>query len=291
MENRIELPIITVSLFNKKEGDNYLLNNFVISDTGTNLPKIILDYPSIVNDILFGICARGKGRLGINLDSYEVSENSIIILLPGTILQYNKADMSDDFLICYLTFTLDFIINFEATDIYKAKETPCLKMNKEDTQALLKVYEHLLEKYNQKDYEYHKEIVQYSLLAAIFEFCSIYAKNIPQTETPNRENEFQKKFYDLLYCHYKTERKIQFYADKLFLTPQYLSTKVKSLTNKTVGEWISDSIILEAKALLKSTDRTVQEISIHLNFPDASSFGKFFRKHVGMTPKEYRMAK
>lgn len=290
MKEKIELPTITVSSFSKKEESNYVLNNFAMSEANIEHPKIMLDYPNIVNDVIFGICVKGRGLFNINLNTYEVSTNSIVILPPGTILQSNLSDMSNDFSIYYLTFSLDFLINLEATDIYSAKETPCLKLGEEEVKTLLKTYEYLSEKYTKKSYSYHEEVIQYSLLSAIFEFCSIYAQNKPQQDTSNRDNEFQKKFYDLLFKHYRMERKIKFYADKLFLTPQYLSAKIKSLTNKTVGEWINESVILEAKALLKSSDRTIQEISIHLNYPDASSFGKFFRKHVGMSPKEYRQS-
>ncbi|MCK9160900.1 MAG: helix-turn-helix domain-containing protein, partial [Bacteroidaceae bacterium] len=62
----------------------------------------------------------------------------------------------------------------------------------------------------------------------------------------------------------------------------------KDLTNKTVTEWIIESLILKAKALLKSTEMNIQELSDYFNFSDASAFGKFFKKNVKMTPNEYR---
>jgi AraC-like DNA-binding protein len=69
---------------------------------------------------------------------------------------------------------------------------------------------------------------------------------------------------------------------------QYLSTTVKQVTGKNILDIISYVVIMDAKSKLKSTNMTIQEISYSLNFPNASFFGKYFKRHVGMTPLEFR---
>lgn len=290
MKNKIDIPTINISIFNKKNDDNYLRNNFALSDTDKDAPEVVMNYPTIINANFTGICVRGRGKLSINLKTYEIAEDSIIVLLSGTILQCNIEDVSEDFLIYYVTYSDDFINQFDSTGVFNSlKQYPCFTMNKEDVTKLLSIYSALEEKLYHEDYSFHKEIIQHTLLAGIYEFYSMYKKYILlQPEVLSNDTEFQNNFFNLIFMYYGTERRTNFYADKLFLTPKYLSAKVKALTNKTVNEWVDEAVILKSKALLKSTEQSIQEISFYFNFSDASSFGKFFKKHVGITPKEYR---
>ncbi|MDR1673524.1 MAG: helix-turn-helix domain-containing protein, partial [Bacteroidales bacterium] len=75
---------------------------------------------------------------------------------------------------------------------------------------------------------------------------------------------------------------------KLCLTSKHLSAVIKKTTGKSAFEWINDYVILEAKSLLRATNMTVQQISEELNFANQSFFGKFFKRAVGVSPKEYR---
>ncbi|MDR1683483.1 MAG: helix-turn-helix domain-containing protein, partial [Candidatus Symbiothrix sp.] len=88
--------------------------------------------------------------------------------------------------------------------------------------------------------------------------------------------------------HYKTEKQVGFYAEKLCLTPKYLSRIIKQNTGKSAHEWLDDYVMLEAKALLKSTNMTIQQISDELNFPSQSFFGKFFKREEGISPRAYK---
>ena len=289
MVQTTDLPIINISSLHKNEGD-FIHDNFAVSDTDSYLPEEIYEHPTIVNAIFFGICVRGIGKLKINLTEYDVNKNDVIVLIAGTIIQCDLSKVSDDFLIYFVTFSDDFIKEFDATNIYASlRNQPCVTMNDECTQTLIKRYFSLQEMLANDDYAFRKEILQYSLLANIYEFYSMYQKHaLSKPETYNKESDFQRRFFDLIYLYYGRERRVEFYADKLCLSPKYLSAKIKSLTNKTVSEWITESLILKAKALLKSSEMTIQEISYYFNFSDASAFGKFFRKNVKMTPLEYR---
>ena len=97
-----------------------------------------------------------------------------------------------------------------------------------------------------------------------------------------------KELVRTVVMNYHTERNVSFYADKMHLSPQHLSTTIKKITGKTLTDIISSFIINDAKAKLKSTEMTIQEIAYSLNFPDISFFGKYFKRYTGMSPKQYR---
>jgi AraC-like DNA-binding protein len=97
-----------------------------------------------------------------------------------------------------------------------------------------------------------------------------------------------EKFLAIVMENYRKHRMIEFYSEKLFLTPKHLSRVIKERSGKSSCEWIEDHIMLEAMALLKSTDKTIQQISDELNFPSQSFFGKYFKRRAGIAPKEHR---
>ena len=111
----------------------------------------------------------------------------------------------------------------------------------------------------------------------------------PEEEKKSKQEVLLEDFLDFVQKHYKEERSVEFYADKLCLTPKYLSTVIRQTSGKTAGEWIDEYVVLEAKALLKSTKMTIQQISEELNFPSQSFFGKYFKRLSGVSPKEYKL--
>jgi len=93
-----------------------------------------------------------------------------------------------------------------------------------------------------------------------------------------------------LTTHYKEERSVSFYADKLCISSKYLSSLVKEVSDKNPVEWITQCVIFESKTLLKSTDMSIQQISDLLNFPNQSFFGKYFKRYCGMSPLQYKQS-
>ena len=103
-----------------------------------------------------------------------------------------------------------------------------------------------------------------------------------------RKDVIFESFYKLVQLHHKGQRNVNFYADRLRITPKYLLTLTKETTDKSAHDWISESVIFSAKALLKSTDMAIKEISDHLSFTDQSFFWKYFKHRVGVSLVEYR---
>lgn len=89
----------------------------------------------------------------------------------------------------------------------------------------------------------------------------------------NRNQEIVKELVRVVIENYRSERNISFYAEKMHLSPQHLSTTIKKTTGKTLTDIISTFVIRDAQAKLRSTELTIQEIAYSLNFPDISFSG------------------
>ena len=140
---------------------------------------------------------------------------------------------------------------------------------------------------NSKDNPFRLQIIQHVIMAIFY--SSEQVRKIDGNEPPRSNADvLSKEFLELVKDNFRRERQLQFYADKLCITPRYLSRVVKECTNSSAAEWIERYVILEARALLKSTNMTIQQISDELNFPSQTFFGKYFKRRVGVSPKEYR---
>ncbi len=99
----------------------------------------------------------------------------------------------------------------------------------------------------------------------------------------------REKFRELLVRECRRHRDVGYYARELFVTSDYLSRVIREFDGGSALKWITIAVVTEAKYLMRQPGKTINEIALEMNFPDQSTFGKFFKKHTGMSPKEYKM--
>ena len=127
------------------------------------------------------------------------------------------------------------------------------------------------------------------LLALTYRLCNIYSRFTADKPTArNPKAEVYMKLLHLIQKHYMSERGVKFYAEKLCLSPKYLSTIVKELSGFTVQQLVFQAITKQAIFYLKNTEKSIKEISDLLHFANASDFGTFFKKQTGLSPKHYK---
>ena len=127
------------------------------------------------------------------------------------------------------------------------------------------------------------------LISLTYNLCSIFQHKLLKNNTAGaRQTEVFLKLIQLVDEYHASERGVEFYADKLCLSPKYLSELSKSICGYTVQELVFKAIVREGKRLLATSNKTIQEISVDFNFPNQSSFGTFFKRHVGVSPQNYR---
>lgn len=269
-----------------------------------DLPCPVLAWMEVTEDILniykqscrlqaaiFAICREGHMKATINLIDYEIKPNDLIVLLPGTIIQFRER--TEKVCLCFAGFSSSCLerinlINSIVSSYSRIIECPVIELG--DTVAeCLKDYFGLLTKVTcNEQFEMPFELTELSLKSILTGVDQIYKKYPWNNHAMSRKEEICRELVSLITQHYAHERRAQFYAKQLGISLQHLSTTVKQVTGKNVLDLIAYIVIMDAKAKLKSTNMTIQEIAYALNFPSASFFGKYFRRYVGMSPMEYR---
>lgn len=225
----------------------------------------------------------GKARLLANLKMYDLYCGTVVCLPPAAIIEYQS--ISDDFKIQAFSYdTMPQPFGFDKVTVLRLMETDFVRTGD---------YINLMKKVLGKD-TYSIRTLQL-LQTALFNDLH-HIQNIEiQDKTPDlkstRAEDVFNRFIDLVNEFGSQHRRIDFYADKLFLSPNRLSTVIKNYSGQTVMDWINRQTILQAKILLKHSDLMVYEIANRLHFQESTAFVRFFKNQTGMTPKEYQGAR
>jgi len=131
-----------------------------------------------------------------------------------------------------------------------------------------------------------------ALLTALFHHVNFINMQSAKKEVENRtrEQDVFERFIALVNENCKHEHNLSFYADKLFVTQNYLGRIIKTYSGKTPKEWIDKAVIMEAKVMLKHTDMPINQIADALNYDNFSFFCRYFRRLTGMSPQQYRVS-
>ena len=276
--------------------DPFAIKNFIISDNSTSEPLMSPDYPFVLDGVAFAMCIGGNGRIKINFREYDLTKNTIITILPYFVTEI--IERSDDFILEFLIFSTDFLSDMPSSsnfDVSKSiLQSSCIQATEIEAGRILEFHSFIVKQYKRVDHPFRKEIARCLLFSLLSEIGSIYylrMKETGQTGTlapAYHQEELVYKFFKLLLKHHQGEKNPQFYAGKMYITPKYLSAVLKERTGRTAFSWINEALITSSKYMLKTTNLTILQISEEMNFPNPSFFGRFFKKHTGMTPMQYR---
>ncbi len=243
--------------------------------------------PIKIEKAVITVCTSGYCRVKVNLQEYELDSPMLITLMPGQIIE--PMEMSANFQAYTIALSKRFLdmINIPGwqqkyLSMYNNPATP---LNEEQLTATRFFFGILYRAAANSSNPFRLQVIEN--LIRVFYYGGISCNETPATHTAYK-NSMVERFLELVHDNYRTERMIGFYADRICVTPKYLSKVVKEHTGRSAGEWIESHVILDARAMLQSSDMTIQQIAASLNFPNQSFFGKYFKRATGLSPKEYR---
>ena len=274
-------------------------DDFCVIDLRYDKCLEMLVRPCRFDGFLMFFCISGHFRISINLTEFEVCENSLFIDFPGDIITVPEIDGTQKeqlhFMVMAMTREYMSSLKFNVPQLMSKSlallKNPCFTLTEEEKTAAKKYIEMASEILG-STFTYKRECMAALLSSSFYLFGSVIERSISscgtETSGTDRSKTVFNGFISLVSEFHTQERGVAFYADKLCLTPKYLSRLVKSASGKSAPEWIDTYIILEAKNMLKYSDIPIKEIVNRLHFPNQSTFHKFFKAHTGLTPLRYR---
>ena len=275
-------------------GDEFIVTNLDATAQGKERACYEVFSPIRMNAITLIIVSEGSARIEIDYISYTARPNSLFIIIPTHLVQ--PIDVSPDFKGKMIVASTAFLQSYASekkpsmTYYMQFKKNPYTALEPEETKHMDIYIDELRKKIRSRTHFFHREVVQVAFVALLLEMGNILAGKTDRIIKPvlSRKEEIFEQFLELLHKYCWQQHNVAFYAEELCITPQYLSVVLKSVSGKAANRWIEDALMAEAKILLKKPNTTVQQVADMLNFPDQSTFGKFFKKNLGLPPSEYR---
>lgn len=304
MEKYRELSIRELkSIFPSTMVSDTLSDDLFIADMHYSEDMDIMKYPCRFNGYLVYFCREGQFDIEINLKKFTAKKGSLFIYTPGNIVRVTE-DLSEEekkavqFGVVAISTDLMSTTRFDFNKLYdeslRLLENPCVILEDKE-RALCREYFSLIQNISSLQIPNTKESVA-SLISSFFYLIgAIWTNGLSeaiqkQTEivSSTRSKAILEDFLKLVRDYHTKQRDLSFYADKLYLTPKYLSKLVKTVSGKSAHEWIDAFVILEAKNMLKYSDLSIKSIVYELNFPNQTTFYRFFKAKTGLTPSQYR---
>lgn len=249
--------------------------------------KAAVDFP--IRNIFYGIVLTDSGgnvHIRVSSEEYFIKEKTLILLGQGIVSEWVLGSDTPTHTILFREPLLEGLVTPEflaSMPFFLPGGQHVIRLSDDEHAKLKSTFELM------KRFEKEPDVmsgITFSLLTYIQKLYK--AEALASRNYLSLKEKQVRQFRSLVARHFREEKSVQFYADKLNITPKYLSEFLLVQTGKSAKHIINSVIFLDAKSLLKQTSLSVQEISFQLGFPDASYFSKAFKKVVGITPLTYR---
>ncbi len=238
----------------------------------------------------------GQCEISINLEPTQVKKNDILIVLPQQFFEI--INYSEDFAVQVFFIAGDIFLEagfhlrtYNLVQFFSTQYPEVVNLTphivKELNYHLKKLKKLLFDKEN----VFSNSLIIHHFSILMYELGNFYNKKKTEhlEKKQLRKEEIASQFLLLVSIHFKQERSVQFYADKIFISRKHLTKVITEVFKKTPKEIIIETIILEAKILLKNPKNTIGNVLFELNFQDIALFSKFFKNNTGLSPREFKL--
>lgn len=265
----------------------------ILAFEGRINPKDVGTDPLRIDALMMMLFTEGSGKISVDLKEYEVGVDSMMILNPHNYISIRDCTPDVSGKVLFISHKAVENILPKLTDLLPVivynRNMPVLRLNADEVEWMSGIFRLIRSKLEGKPTKFMMPKLYGILQAALYEIMDINIAGQANDKTMrSRKEELMAKFILAVMEDCTRHRKVEYYADRLCITPKHLSAVVKEISGMTAGKLIDNYVVLEAKMLLKNTDLTIQEIAARLNFPNQSFFGKYFKHSTGLSPSEFR---
>ena len=244
------------------------------------------------------LCTAGEADVRINEKIYHLTPGSVFIVTP--LVQIYEMNPTPDFeTISFVnelkTFYPIFRLISDTGIPLKISKSPCWNISDEDCKFVKSQHKRIEDKLRDitstTSTEERQILTHLINLICVETMLEVVSKHIKMFEIPFdsiRNGNVAYRFILALHENYHTERTVSWYASQANMSTGHFSAIIREATGQSPSEWISSVTTTYAKLLLEQTDKSIKEIANELNFPEQFTFRKYFKRHAGMSPSDYR---
>lgn len=229
----------------------------------------------------------GSGTHTIDFVTHQIEPPQLFFLTPGQVHSWN---LSPDIKGISVFFEANFFLQHYPQRLYQypffhsQQHKPLLALPPDD------FWIDLLECMHREYTAHlpHRNDVLRSYLHILLENAARLYRSEAFPEQPPGAVAKVREFELLLNNYFLQKREVKDYADMLHITPNHLNVLCKTTVGKTSSQLIHDRVMVEAQRLLLHSTLSVKEVAYQLQFEDNSYFSRFFKKHSGKTPEQFR---
>ncbi len=269
-------------------------NSMTVFDDISMIPRNA-DGKIELDRLMVFVCCEGTIQLRIKDQLYELGPSQGFICLPK--IELNRILLSPGARTQVFGFSVDaidqivFIKRSVTRHVSQLWQPQVIDFSSADMQMISHLYD-FVKLMREMSNRSHYQQMMLNLQQAVFYAMADTVNTLPmvdKTEEPvNNKDQLFKQFLSLVGTSNGRIRSVKTFADMLNITPKYLSVVVREVSGKTPTDWIQYYVVNVIAQRLTQTKKTIKEISVELNFPNPSFFGRFVREHLGCSPKEYR---
>ena len=256
--------------------------------------KVLNEYMRFPCKILCGVYAfmiKGKARATVNITQYDFRENDLIYLAPNSFFLVHE--FSEDAQLSYIIFSSSFLeknaYSLRRPRLVTVDACQIVNVTSEQAKIITDFSQLIEESVNCSPSMLNSErmVHIYNLVHLMFQDYFV-ANSDATSKVMDRKTEIYHEYSELVMKHYHEWHHVSDYAEALHITVPHLCSTIKQASQRTAGDLIVEAILTDAKAQLKLSVSPIKEIAISLGFENVAFFNRFFKTHVGTTPKNYR---
>ena len=273
----------------------FLLPNFAVmkADFLFSTDFYGMNAPELSHTCMHLICTAGEGSFVFNERCYHIVKNDLVVMpfphraknlaaAPGMQVEWFAAD--NRFLQNLLPSN-----NYSIGGSISLNQNPVISLTDTQAQRLLEDFHRLGERMNDRDLLFYQELMGSLCLTMMYDIFEPHAQRDATAAHSDRTAYIVKQLMALLATGVSgTERDVSYYAERLNVSPKYLSATIKRLTGHSVTSYIDRHTVPILKDYLGDERLSLTQIAERMNFASLSYFSRYCTKHLGQSPSEYR---
>ena len=269
------------------DGEIYFADNI------TSIPGLMKQFK--VNFIAYVIVTEGRLSLDMNNVTYQLDKNCSLFVDRKVVINNVKHTESFNCVICAMSTDIGFGFFNKSLlqSIMHIMANPVIKLEQTEVDLMMKYYELLVFKMDHQEMNFGRETVRDIIRCFAYDLLSNINRHLNQDSGDDmlrQGDRIFRRFMLLLADNTNVNRSVKSYADELCVSPKYLTSVCRKHSDATTSELIATAVISRIKQLLLYSDMSIKEVAGEMGFYNLSFFGKYVKKHLGLSPNHYRKA-